>query len=81
MRFQRHTVVTPKLVKIGAAVIIGLSIGMLVPPKSVVLPVIGRVSGVLVGGSGLVLGVTLYTQLPKLVAPSGCDCSGKCGCS
>lgn len=67
-----------KLGKILAAVVVGLSIGTLLPPDPVVLPVVGSVSGVLVGGIGLVVGGVLYAQLS---GTSDCGCSGDCDCS
>lgn len=60
--------------KLVAAIIVGLSIGTLVSPEPVTFPVVGTVSGIIVGAIGLVTGAVLYTQIP------GCGCSGDCGC-
>ena len=80
MSMRRTAVVSPKAVKVVAAVVVGLSVGTLLPPDPVVLPFVGRVSGLLVGGCGLVAGGVLYLRAPRLVGSSDCDCSGECGC-
>lgn len=81
MNLRRNAVVSPKVVKVVAAIIVGLSVGTLVPPEPVVFPAIGAVSGVAVGGVGLVAGVVLYVWVPTLVSSSECGCAGECGCS
>lgn len=81
MRLARGSLLTPRLVKFIAALVVGLSIGTAVPPRPVVLPVAGSVPGLVVGATGLVVGAALYRHGPTLVGQSGCDCSGACGCS
>ncbi len=81
MNVRQNAVVSPKLVKVVAAIIVGLSIGALVPPDAILLPVVGPVSGIIVGGIGLVTGALLYLWVPNLVHQSGCGCAGDCGCS
>lgn len=57
----RHTGnVNPKLVKVVAAVIMGLSIGTLIPPEPVIVPAIGVVPGLVAGSIGFVTGAVLY---------------------
>lgn len=79
-RFRR-AVASPRAVKMVAAVIVGLSVGTLVPPEPVTVPTVGPVSGILVGGIGLVVGGVLYLRGPRVVGSPECGCSGDCGCS
>lgn len=81
MNLRRSTFVSPKIVKVVAAIVVGLSIGTLVPPDAVLLPVVGPMSGIVVGGIGLITGTVLYLWVPALVSPSACGCTGDCGCS
>jgi hypothetical protein len=81
MSLRSTTRLTPRRVKVLAAILIGLSIGTLLPPEPVLVPVIGIVPGLLLGGSGLLLGAVLYVRAPTWVTASACECSGDCGCS
>ena len=81
MTLRRKGFVNPRIVKVVAAIVVGLSIGTLVPPEPVVVPVVGTVSGIVVGGVGLVTGTALYLWVPGLVGTSECGCSGDCECS
>lgn len=67
-----------KLVKLLAAVVVGLGIGTMVPPDPVAVPAVGPVSGLLVGAVGVVVGGVLYTKAPA--SASSCDCDGACDC-
>lgn len=78
---RRRTALTPKIVKVAAAVLVGLNVGTLVPPSPVTLPVAGEVSGVLVGATGLATGAALYRFGPGLLGSTDCGCAGDCGCS
>ncbi len=82
MNPSRNRIVNPKIVKVVAAIVVGLSVGTLIPPEPVTLPVVGPASGIAVGGIGLVLGAVLYLWIPKRVSGSGsgCGCSGDCDC-
>lgn len=73
--------IDPRIVKVLAAVVIGLSVGTMVPPKAVLLPAVGAVPGLLVGGLGLVAGAALFQWGPRLVGVADCGCTGDCGCS
>lgn len=75
--------ISPRLVKLLAAVVVGLSIGTLVPPEPVALPVLGSTPAVAVGGTGLLVGVAVYRWVPGLVntSSSDCGCGGDCDCS
>ena len=77
----RQAVASAKAVKLVAGVVVGLSVGTLVAPEPVTIPAVGLVSGVAVGGLGLVVGAALYRQGPAVVGASECGCSGDCGCS
>lgn len=81
MNSRRRAVVSPKALKVAAAVVVGLSVGTLVSSDPVALPVVGTASGLLVGGVGLLAGGVLYYWVPGLVASPDCGCSGDCGCS
>lgn len=83
MAVRQRELVSPRLVKLLAAIVVGLSIGTLVPPEPVMLPYLGSVSAVLVGGTGLLVGAAVYRWVPALVSTSSsdCGCSGDCGCS
>lgn len=80
MSTGRVRAVNPKFVKVVAAVVVGLSLGTLVPPDPVTLPGVGTVSGILVGSAGLGSGAILYLWLPRVVG-TDCGCSGDCSCS
>lgn len=67
-----------RLGKVVAAVVIGLSIGTLVPPEPVALPMVGSVSGIVAGFAGLVVGGGLYGLARR--SASGCGCDGECRC-
>ncbi len=64
-----------------AGVVVGLSVGTLVPPEPVSVPAVGTVSGIAVGGLGLVAGAILFLRGPDAIGASDCGCSGDCGCS
>jgi len=81
MSVRQTLPIRPKLVKVVAAIVIGLSIGTLVPPDAVMLPVLGRVSGIVVGAVGLLAGTLLYRRAPDLTGTANCGCSGECGCA
>lgn len=81
MHFSRNRLVGPRTVKVVAAVVVGLSVGTLLPPDAVAVPLVGTVSGVVVGGVGLATGAGLYLWVPGLLAGPDCGCSGDCGCS
>jgi len=83
MHIHRRTLLSPKLVKIIAAIIVGLSIGTAVPPEPILLPVVGAVPGLAVGTIGLLAGAALYLRGPTFVGSpeSDCGCTGDCGCS
>lgn len=59
----------------------GLSVGTLVAPEPVSMPAVGTVSGIAVGGLGLVAGAMLFLRGPDAIGASECGCSGECGCS
>ena len=77
MHIRQRALLTPKLVKIVAAVIVGLSIGTAVPPEPVLLPVVGPVPSLAVGTIGLLAGASLYLRGPTFIGSSESDC----GCS
>lgn len=81
MTLRRSGVVTPKVVKVVAAVVVGLSVGALLPPEPVSVPLLGPVPAVAVGGVGLVVGAVLYLRVPDLVGVKGCGCTGDCDCA
>lgn len=78
---NRDILPSPRVVKMIGAIVMGLSIGALLPPEPMAVPAVGVVPGVLVGGLGLAGGALLYVQAPKWLRPSGCGCSDDCGCS
>lgn len=80
MAMRVRTPAGPKVLKVTAAVVIGLSVGALVPPDAVRFPVVGAVPGLLAGGVGLLVGLVLYRWMPRLLTPD-CGCAGDCGCS
>lgn len=75
MESIRERVNGPTVGKLLAAVVVGFSVGTLLSPEPLTVPLVGTVPGVAVGGVGLVAGGLLYTQIPS------CGCSGDCGCS
>ena len=77
----RRAVASRRAIKLVAGVVVGVSIGTSVPPEPVSLPAVGAVSGVAVGGLGLVAGAVLYLRGPDALTSSDCGCSGDCGCS
>jgi hypothetical protein len=80
MSEYRNALRSPKLVKMVAAVVVGLSIGTLLPPEPVAVPGVGPVPGLAVGGVGLLAGAVLYLKGPALVG-TGCGCATDCGCA
>jgi hypothetical protein len=81
MDLKANRIIDPRVVKASAAVIIGLSIGMLVPPDPVSMPSLGPISGLIAGGLGLLIGGLLYYQVPRwMTSRSGCGCGKDCGC-
>jgi hypothetical protein len=81
MNIRQSTLVSPKLVKILAAIVIGLSVGAVLPPNPAAIDALGTIPGVLVAGGGMTVGAVLYTTVPKLVGAESCGCTGDCGCS
>lgn len=81
MNLRQSALLGPKVVKIVTAVIVGFSLGTAVPPKSVTPPVVGPVSGIAVGGFGLLVGAVLHLRVPPMVGASDCGCGEECGCS
>lgn len=81
MSVSRETLANPRAVKVVAAVVLGLSLGTLVPPEPVTLPAVGTVPGVAAGGIGLAVGAVLYLWVPGWLGASGCGCDGDCDCS
>lgn len=73
--------VSPRIIKIVAAIIVGLSVGTALPPDPVNLPFVGTTPGLLVGIFGIITGAVLYLWVPNLVNTSACRCIGDCGCS
>lgn len=67
-----------RLGKVLAGIVMGLSIGTLLPPEPVSLPAIGSVSGVLVGIAGLLVGTGLFLLIQR--SSSACGCGEGCGC-
>jgi len=76
----RNALSSAKLFRVLAAILVGLGVGTLLSPEPVSVPVVGTISGLVVGGVGLVVGPTLYLAVPKLVGPD-CGCAGDCGCA
>ncbi len=72
--------VSPRAVKLFAAIIMGLSIGGLLPPDPTLLQSLGTAPGVLVGAMGVVGGGLIYTQVPRQLSSSGCGCGESCDC-
>lgn len=71
--------VSPRLLKqLFLGLVLGASASTLISQEAVTLPVVGSVSGVLVGAVGLAVGGLLYYRLRR---SSDCGCSGGCGCS
>lgn len=81
MNIRQSNLVSPKLVKVLAAVVIGLSVGAVLPPDSAAIEAMGPIPGFLVAGAGVIVGVVLYTKVPSLVGAKSCGCTGDCGCS
>lgn len=77
MNVARHTLDRSKVVKFLAAVVMGFSVGSVLSPDQVALPVVGATSSVAVGGVGLVVGALLYARAP---GNSTCGCSADCDC-
>lgn len=73
---QRLDVGTALQVAIGIG--FGVGLGVFLQSDGVALPVLGRTSQHLVGGSVLVATGVAYSLLPA--SSSGCGCSGDCGC-
>lgn len=80
MRIRRTATVSPRAVKLAAAVVIGLSLGGLVPPNPSLLQWLGPVTGAIAGGLGAGLGVLVYTRVPRRLAAVDCGCGDDCGC-
>ena len=57
------------------AVVVGFSVGTLLSPEPLAVPLVGTVPGVVAVAVGLAGGGLLYARMP------GCGCSGGCGCS
>lgn len=81
MNLSQQPVINPKLVKILAAIIVGVSISTLLSWTPVSVPGVGLVPGYLLGGVGLIAGGAIYQWVPPLMGTSGCGCEGNCGCS
>lgn len=81
MNVSEQTIVSPKVVKFVAAVVIGLSVGTMLSPEPMALPAVGQVPSVAVGAIGLVLGSLLFSEVPRHLQSTGCGCGDDCGCS
>ncbi|MFB6152633.1 MAG: hypothetical protein ABEJ27_00125 [Halodesulfurarchaeum sp.] len=81
MVFRRRLRVPAKAVQVGAAVILGVSIGTLLRAETVLVPSVGAVPGLLAGAVGLLVGAGLYHWGPTYLATTGCGCAGDCDCS
>lgn len=80
MRVRHPTTVSPRAVKLAAAVVIGLSLGGVVPPNPSLLEWLGPVPGVFAGALGAGLGAIVYTQVPRRLTATECGCVDDCGC-
>lgn len=81
MNVGRSELASPKLIKVVAAVVVGLGAGALLPPDPVTLPVVGTVPGVVAGAVGVAVGGALYRWGPGVLATPDCGCAGDCDCS
>lgn len=81
MDVRSHELISPKLVKVLAAVVIGLSIGAVLPPNPFAIDAFGLLPGISLAGAGAAIGTVMYTRLPAVLAPKGCGCAGDCGCA
>lgn len=81
MNVRKNGLVSPKLIKVLAAVVIGLSVGAVLPPNPAAIDAIGTIPGVLVSGAGVIGGAIIYVKAPDLVGAKSCGCTGECGCS
>jgi len=57
-----------------AAVVVGLGVGLAVPPGSVTVSVVGALASVAVGGVLVAAEAIAYLRIPD--AESGCGCEG-----
>lgn len=80
MSVHLSTFASPRIVKIVAAISIGLSIGGLLPPNPTLLQSLGTALGLFVGGTGVVVGGLVYTQIPPRLPSAGCGCGDNCDC-
>ena len=81
MNIRQSNLVNPKLVKILAAVVIGLSVGAVVPPNPAAINAIGTIPGVLLAGTGVIVGAVIYVKVPDLAGAKSCGCTDECSCS
>lgn len=63
--------------KLSAAGLAGLGVGTLLSPEPIAIPVLGTMSGLVVGAAGLVVGGVMYHQAPD---SGGCGCGSDCSC-
>lgn len=81
MNIRQSNLVSAKLVKILAAVVIGLSIGAVLPPNPAAINAIGTIPGILFASAGVLVGAVMYFKVPSFVGAKSCGCTGECGCS
>jgi hypothetical protein len=73
MESVRKRLNSPTIGKFLAAVVVGFSVGTLLSPEPLAVPLVGTVPGVVAVAVGLAGGGPLYARMP------GCSCSGGCG--
>ncbi|WP_232703565.1 hypothetical protein [Halobacterium wangiae] len=81
MNIRQSNLITPKLVRILAAVVIGFSIGAVLPPDPAAINALGTLPGVLLAGTGVIVGVVMYVKVPGLLGAKSCGCTGECACA
>ncbi len=81
MSLNQQTIASPKVVKMVAAVVLGLGIGTIIGAEPVTIPGIGAVSGLLAGGLAVLVGGALYVKGPNHVQSEDCGCGDDCGCA
>lgn len=81
MNVYLSELINPKYVKIVAAIVIGLSVGSILPPDPAAFDILGVLPGTFVAGTGVIIGAIMYTKLPEIVSSKSCGCTGDCGCA
>ncbi len=81
MNVRQSNLVTPKLVRILAAMVIGFSIGAVLPPDPAAINALGTLPGVLLAGIGVAVGAVMYVRCPGFLGAKRCGCTGACSCS